>query len=196
MTAQGVRRWSGINSNAIPAPSILVTQIGFTLPDSEQDEAMTDSLEAQFQPVNDLSGPKVIEMFDEELQAYSFAPASEPKLTNPTEVQDPIRGLKVGKTPGPNIIPNRALKHLKQRGISLLVAIFKATLLAQYFPAVWKHSLITSILKLWKNPALPLSYCPISLLDTIGKLFEKILLNRILSEVSGRELLPDEQFGF
>jgi len=36
---------------------------------------------------------------------HTFAPASEPKLTNPTEVQDAIRGLKVGKAPGPDGIP-------------------------------------------------------------------------------------------
>ena len=37
---------------------------------------------------------------------------------------------------------------------------------------------------------------PISLLDTISKLFEKILLARILHEVSERGLMRDEQFGF
>jgi hypothetical protein len=53
-----------------------------------------------------------------------------------------------------------------------------------------------SILKPEKDPALPSSYRPISLLDTIGKIFEKILLARILYEVSDRGLLLNEQFGF
>jgi hypothetical protein len=130
------------------------------------------------------------------LQAYSYAPASEPKLTNPKEVQDAIRGLKVGKAPGPNGLPNRALKHLPQRAISLLVALINAVLLAQYFSPVWKHARVISILKPGKDPSLPSSYRPISLLDATGKLFEKILLSRILSEVSGRGPLRDEQFGF
>ena len=55
---------------------------------------------------------------------------------------------------------------------------------------------MTSILKPGKNPALPSSYRPISLLDSIGKLFEKIVLARILHEVSERGLMRDEQFGF
>ena len=41
-----------------------------------------------------------------------MAPASEPKLTNPEDVQEAIRGLNVEKAPGPKGIPNRALKHL------------------------------------------------------------------------------------
>jgi hypothetical protein len=55
---------------------------------------------------------------------------------------------------------------------------------------------VFSILKPGKDPVLPLSYRPISLLDTIGKLFEKILLSMILYEVSGCGLLRYEQFGF
>jgi len=55
---------------------------------------------------------------------------------------------------------------------------------------------VISILKLGKDPALPSSYRPISLLDTIGKLFEKILLAGILHEVNVRGLLRNEQFGF
>jgi hypothetical protein len=47
-----------------------------------------------------------------------------------------------------------------------------------------------------KDPTLPFSYRPISLLDTAGKLFEKILLTRVLREVNERGLLRDEQFGF
>jgi hypothetical protein len=77
-----------------------------------------------------------------------------------------------------------------------LVLIFNAILLTQHFPSVWKHARVISILKPGKDPALPSSYRPISLLDTIGKLFEKILFSRILHEVRERGLLRDEQFGF
>jgi len=55
--------------------------------------------------------------------------ASEPKLTNLEEVQEAIRGLKVSKAPGPSGVPNRALKYLPQRAVSLLVLIFNAILL-------------------------------------------------------------------
>jgi hypothetical protein len=61
---------------------------------------------------------------------------------------------------------------------------------------MWKHAGVISIPKPGKDPALPSSYRPISLLDTIGKIFEKILLSRILHEVGERGLLRDEQFVF
>jgi hypothetical protein len=43
---------------------------------------------------------------------------------------------------------------------------------------------------------LPSSYRPISILGTVGKLFENILLPKVLREVNEREFLRDEQFGF
>jgi len=55
---------------------------------------------------------------------------------------------------------------------------------------------VITIFKPGKDPALPSSYRPISFLDRIGKLFGKILLARILHEVSERVLMRDEQFGF
>jgi hypothetical protein len=123
-------------------------------------------------------------------------PAIEPKLTKHEEVQDAIRGLRVSKVPGPNSIPNRALKYLPERAVSLLVTLFNAILLTHHFPTLWKHARVISILKPRKDPALPSPYRPISLLDTIGKLFEKIPLARILHEVNGRGLMRDEQFEF
>jgi len=64
--------------------------------------------------VTDPAVPAVIEMVDVVLRSYFLTPASEPKLTNPDEVQEAIRSLRVSKAPGPNGIPNRALKHLPQ----------------------------------------------------------------------------------
>jgi hypothetical protein len=74
--------------------------------------------------------------------------------------------------------------------------VFFAVLRRQYFSSTWKQARVVSILKTGKDPTLPSSYRPISLLDTVGKFFEKILLARDLREVSERGLLRDEQLGF
>ena len=108
--------------------------------DSEKAEALAESIEAQFQPVKEPSAPAIIEVVDEVMRAYLFVPASEPKLTDTPEIQDAIRGLKVGKAPGPNGIPSRALKHTPLRVVSLLVMLFNAILRMQYLPPAWKHA--------------------------------------------------------
>jgi hypothetical protein len=68
-----------------PSPSLLVPG-GLALSDFEKAEALAKSLEAQFQPVNDPSSPAVIEVVNEAMHAYEYAPASEPKLTSRLEV--------------------------------------------------------------------------------------------------------------
>jgi hypothetical protein len=53
-------------------------------------------------------------------------------------------------------------------------------LLKGYFPAQWKVAQIILILKPGKPPNELTSYRPISLLPIISKVFEKILLKRLL----------------
>jgi len=59
----------------IPPPS-LVKPKGIAALHSEKPEALADSLETQFQPVNDTSKPVFIEKGREALKAYFFTPAS------------------------------------------------------------------------------------------------------------------------
>jgi hypothetical protein len=80
------------------------------LSDSEKAEALADRPDTQYQPATDPSVPAVIKIVDVALKSHFMTPASEPKLTNPYEFHEDIRGLKVSKAPVPNGIPNRALE--------------------------------------------------------------------------------------
>jgi hypothetical protein len=101
---------------------------------SEKSEVLADTVENQFQPVDDLSVAAVIKIVDVALRSYIQTPATEPMLTNPDEFHEGSRGLMVGKAPDPNAIPNRALKCLPLRAVSLLVQFFNAILLTHHFP--------------------------------------------------------------
>ena len=57
-------------------PPPLVKPRGITVLHSEKAEALANSLETQFQPVNDTLKPVVIEKVKEALKAYFFTPAS------------------------------------------------------------------------------------------------------------------------
>jgi hypothetical protein len=70
---------------------------------------------------------------------------------DPEEVQEAIRGFKVSKTPGPNGMPKRALKHFPQRAVNLLALIFNTILFTHHFPTAWKHARVISILKPGKD---------------------------------------------
>jgi hypothetical protein len=130
--------------------------------------------------VNDPSNPAVIEMINEAIHAYKYAPQSEPKFS-PSEVLQTITELKVVKALGPNGIPNRFLRHLPERVITFLTKVFNAVLRRRYFPSTWKHARVVFILKPGKDPTMPSFYRLISLLDTVGKFFE-ILLAKVLEK--------------
>jgi hypothetical protein len=69
-----------------------------------------------------------------------MAPSSEIKLTNPEGVQEAIKVLKFSKAPGHNGNPNRALKHLPLRTVSLLVLVFNAIRLSHPLPTAWNYA--------------------------------------------------------
>ena len=125
-----------------------------------------------------------------------MTPVSEPQLTNPDEVYEAIRGLKVRKAPDPNGIMNRALKHLPKRAVSLLSHIFNAVFHTHHFPQTLKHARVISILKPWKDMALPPFFGPLVSLTRLVNYLKEILLAGILHLVRERGLMRDEQFGF
>lgn len=113
-----------------------------------------------------------------------------------TEVKKAIRHSKPKKAPGYDLITGRVLKELSEKGIRMLTIIFNSAVRLQIFPAQWKTAQIIMLPKPGKNPEEMSSYRPISLLPTISKLFEKILLDRIKPHISARNLIPNHQFGF
>ena len=117
-------------------------------------------------------------------------------FTTPEEVRTILSGLKRRKAPGVDNIPNKALKILGRRGTVALTNIFNAAIRLQHFPLSWKMATIIAIRKPGKNPALPASYRPISLLPTAGKVLERLLLTRLHDALEEREVIPPEQFGF
>lgn len=59
-----------------------------------------------------------------------------------------------------------------------------------------KESIIILFHKKGKPYAQPSSYRPISLLAVIGKLFERLYIDRLLKVVNAKKILPPQQFGF
>jgi hypothetical protein len=64
------------------------------------------------------------------------------------------------------------------------------------YPLLWKFAQIIKVPKPGKPAHDVASYCPISLLPIPSKVFEKLLLKRLRSDVDLYHLIPGYQFGF
>ncbi len=65
-----------------------------------------------------------------------------------------------------------------------------------YFPKSWKHALIIPIPKPGKDHSDPSNYRPISMLSSISKVFERVILKRLNAFISSANIIPNHQFGF
>ncbi len=74
--------------------------------------------------------------------------------------------------------------------------IFNASLLLGYFPSSFKKAILKFIPEDNKTPKHPLNYRPISLLEVPGKIFEKIVLNRLNSYLIDNNTIKVRQHGF
>lgn len=64
------------------------------------------------------------------------------------------------------------------------------------FPDVWKRQKLVLLPKAGKPPGDPSAYRPICLLDTTGKLLERLILNRLVPYTESADGLSNNQFGF
>ena len=92
-------------------------------------------------------------------------------------------------------LPNNLIRNIPRKGLVQLTHIINAIMILQHFPKQWKHAIISPIPKPNKDPTKPESYRPISLLNSLSKLAERALLNR-LRDLGFENMVPEEQFGF
>ena len=122
--------------------------------------------------------------------------SDEPILTNIEEMDELIKALKNNKAPGPDKITNAVIKRLPTNYRSALVDIANASMKLAHVPTDWKEATIRMLLKPLKERLKDDSYRPISLLNTLSKLLEGVILNRIKSWSEKNNLLSKYQCGF
>lgn len=112
------------------------------------------------------------------------------------EIKIEVRNLKNRKAPGPDNVSNEHIKRLPVEMLMLLMHIFNACLAIGYFPDHWKQAVVNCILKPGKPPSLVESWRLISLISCLGKLFERIVLNRMKITIEDNQIFIPEQYGF
>lgn len=106
-------------------------------------------------------------------------------------IKEDAKRLPSGKAPGPDMIPNEAVALLIKSKPATMLQVFKGYLSQLTFPKCWKEA---RLVFLYKGAT---RFRPLSMLNTVGKVLECILLNRLnrhLDSVEG-ERSPN-QYGF
>lgn len=117
-------------------------------------------------------------------------------LADDDEIISYIKVLKNKKAPGIDLLSNNLIKRLPSRGIKIIRVIINSCLKLGYFPQYWKIAKVIPIHKHGKRKDDVNSYRPISLLCSLSKLLERVILNRINRHLNENEILPVEQHGF
>lgn len=116
-------------------------------------------------------------------------------ITN-EELIEAAKKMKPKKAPGPDGIPNVALKAAITANPDMFRTSLQICLDEGHFPAQWKRQKLVLLPKPGKPPGEPGSFRPICLLDTLGKLLERIILNRLMAFTEGERGLSEWQYGF
>lgn len=117
------------------------------------------------------------------------------RLISKEELDLELARLKSNKATGPDLIPNECLKFLPDAGRLNLLNLFNNYIRDEKTPPEWSKS-ITVMLYKKGDPALPVNYRPIALLNSCLKLFTRILSSRLNKWSEDNNILPEAQCGF
>jgi len=115
---------------------------------------------------------------------------------DPSQVSEAIDAGKSNKAPGYDGICYKILKLLNIEAIKFITKLFNSITRLQYFPDALKLGIITVLPKEGKPPDSPSSYRPITLLPTLGKIYEYCLLSNLRIIEKRLNVIPNEQHGF
>ena len=143
-------------------------------------------------------GPKLSAKFNSEKSSCNIRNNEKTMVlhqTNESEVTKILRKMKNKKSTGHDGISNEILKCCSPIIECHLARAINYCLLERIFPDSLKIAKVIPLYKKGKKTD-PGNYRPISLLSTISKILEKILLKRMMNFCVKNNLLANNQFGF
>ncbi|KAL4085161.1 hypothetical protein QTP88_027453 [Uroleucon formosanum] len=175
-------------------PPIKLPNNKLAISDLEKSNTFAEYFYEVFKP-NNINPPINQNKINQSLNS-ALSTTTPPKHFTPNEIKYTISKLKNGKAPGHDLITNNILKKHTNKAILNITHIFNAMLRLSYFPPLWKISTIILVHKPGKPKNTTSSYRPISLLPSLGKLFEKLLLKRLQNISEINKIIPNSQYGF
>jgi len=118
-----------------------------------------------------------------------------PNTVTPDDILYCLAKTATSSSPGNDTIPNRLLKACGYRLAEVYAPLVEACLQLSYFPSRFRVARTVVIPKAGKPPDEASSWRPIALLNTLGKIIESLLAQRLARASEDFGLLPDEQMG-
>ena len=159
------------------------------------DGSATEEEEQKAKELLDSFYPPLPESIAEEPIAATATPVEDPDITL-EEVKRKVFSAKPWKAPGRDGLPSMVWQQLWPVVKEEMLGLFRASLDDGILPSQWREAKIIPLKKPNKpNYRLAKAWRPISLLATLGKIFEAILAERISYMAEKYNLLPENHFG-
>ena len=123
-------------------------------------------------------------------QKFSF------RLVNQADILKLIDKLPTKKSAGPDGVSSVIIKEIRIEIAPLLTIAINQSLTSGIFPSTLK---VAKVIPLFKNKGEPTefgNYRPISLLNVISKIYERVIYNQIYAYFTSNNLFFDSQYGF
>ncbi|CAB0034439.1 unnamed protein product [Trichogramma brassicae] len=133
---------------------------------------------------------------------------SGPTLQLPRRAEEPIPAvtleelkgaqsrIKERSAPGPDGIPNSALKIAIAARPDIFLRVYTTCLETRVFQSGWKRQKLVLLLKSGKPSDEPSSYRPLCMLDTAGKILKRIICDWLKAFTERPAGLSERQYGF
>ncbi|CAK1544678.1 unnamed protein product [Leptosia nina] len=130
------------------------------------------------------------------LMSQSINTPSEPNFTL-TEILNGLRQMNNKKAPGIDHLTSDICLQFATSFPEFITALYNKCLTLQHFPRPWKHAVIKIIPKPGKDNYSQLSsFRPIGLINVLGKLLERLIIDRLTFHLNRLQLSNPRQFGF
>ena len=112
------------------------------------------------------------------------------------ELEVALEQLKIKSAPGPDTVNNRILKNLGRNGKKFLLFLINKSFKENSIPSSWKIAKMKMIPKKPHDQHNINNYRPISLTNSIAKIVERVIKNRLTDFLDSNNLISKYQSGF
>ena len=161
---------------------IVVKQLKLTPPERLEEEVENEILTALFPKREDTRWEEITD--------------TETPLFELEELEGAVNGMKKGKAPGADGLTAEIWKDVYETCPQQVLGMYNSLARNKVFPNNWKKARVVLIRKPGKQGSSPSCFRPISLLDVGGKIYERLLTDRIKLHIAQKGGLSGNQYGF